>query len=139
MSLSLTGETSVEGFLDSSSKLYPFFSKLCQDSITVRLKNLLPLWLNQDKDELNENLQDELNSLTCIMNLTFKFKTRNMIERDLINAVHIEIQDLIASNVDFEESNLDTYFDYMHYRIKPIFYCIFGENSSMPLQVISLF
>lgn len=120
-------------WIQVKSKLYPSFYRLFRHYIIDRIGHLLPFWLEEQNEEIMSQFR-ELDSLASIMNLTAKFKTRNMLERDLVNRIHLVIQEKIASQINFEESNLDTYLEFIHNRIKPIFQSIFGQDSSMMIK-----
>jgi hypothetical protein len=117
------------------SKLVPLFATEFKDLVLSLIKSssICSKWL-KDSDEVDMDRGDQpmlqLEYLTSIMNHTESFKTREIVERDLVHLLQTAIQKKIMSQTGFEDSTLDKYLFYLESRVTPIVQAVFRRDSS---------
>ena len=111
--------------LECIIKLYPFFTSKFTPFILECLQNIIQSWLSS---------QDPTRELTIkienIFKSTHEFRTRDIIERPLIDIVQIAIEARIMEQKgQFETEMVGQYLEYLDDRIHTIISAVFGHES----------
>lgn len=124
--------------VDLCSRMVPLFASLFKELMLTRIKSssLYIRWLEDgedaDMDEHGHDSSMQLDFIASIMNHTHKFKTKAIMERDLVHLLQIAIQKQITSQIGFEESTLNKYIFFLKSKVSLIVQAFFGKDSSMP-------